>query len=370
MKTNKILNLSLLVILLAGSCKKDNNNMQVIDEKKEVLSYIKSLGFSESSIIDIGNEYVVEGDISFPKNMKIPVNKSLKVEAPLILQDKLMSTLPAIGDSKISQTYTGNLVNADNRINVRIFIDPSITNLTNEINAAIGLWNSVTQAGIFFSIVSGAAYDILIVNEAISGYGLARSPLNGSAGNLVRINTQSMINDGLNPNQMSTVIAHEFGHCIGFRHTDWLQVGESSYGVDDVGTAVNAIEVPNAGGTDVNSIMNSGPNNTLAGVLSNKDAVALWNLYPKISWTIIGPNTIWRGVEYEYWGSNTNGVTFTWTVPSSIGTITSGQGTNHITIETITTGTQLINSNIKLKVVDSNGFSSILSHAITLKSGR
>jgi hypothetical protein len=358
------------MLLAIVSCKKDNNNMQVIDEKEEVLSYIKSLGFSESSIIDIGNEYVVEGDISFPKNLKIPVNKSLKVEAPIILQDKLMTTGPITGSPKISQSYTGNLVNAGNRVNVRIFIEPSITNLTNEINSAIDIWNSVTESGIFFSIVNGGAYDILISNQAISGYGLARSPLNGSAGNLVRINAQSMINDGLNPNQISTVIAHELGHCIGFRHTDWFQIGESSSGVDDVGTAVNAIEVPNAGGTDVNSIMNSGPNNTLAGVLSNKDIVALYNLYPKISWIITGPNTISRGVEYEYRGTNTNGVAFTWTVPSSIGTITSGQGTNHITIETITTGTQLINSNIKLKVVDSNGSSSTLSHAITLKSGR
>lgn len=73
MKTNKIKNLCYSLMLLAiVSCKKDNNNMQVIDEKKEVRSYIKSLGFSESSIIDAGNEYVVEGDISFPKNMKIP----------------------------------------------------------------------------------------------------------------------------------------------------------------------------------------------------------------------------------------------------------------------------------------------------------
>lgn len=281
-----------------------------------------------------------------------------------------MSTGPITGSPKISQSYTGHLVSAANRINVRVFIDPSITNFTNEINNAIGIWNSVTQAGISFNIVSSGAHDILIVNEAINDYGRALFPLSGSAGALVRINTQLMVNDGLNLNQISTVIAHELGHCIGFRHTDWSQIGESSNGADDVGTAVNAIDVPNAGGTDVNSIMNSGPNNTLAGVLSNQDAVALWNLYPKISWTINGPNNISRGVEYDYWGVNTNGVTFTWTVPSSIGTITSGQGTNHITIETISTGTQLINSNIKLKVIDSNGSSSTLSHAITLKSGR
>ncbi len=236
------------MLLAIISCKKDSNNIEVIDENKDVLMYIKSLGYSESSIKDVGNEYVVQGDISFPKNMKIPENKSLKVEAPMILQDKLMSTDPNAGSSKVSQSYTGHLVSVDNRINVRVFIDPSIVNLTNEINNAIGIWNSVTQAGISFSIVSGGTYDILIVNEIFNAYGRARFPLNGSAGSLVRINSQQMLNDGLNSIQISTVVAHELGHTIGFRHTDW-NGNESSIGVDDIGTQVNAFDVPNAGGT-------------------------------------------------------------------------------------------------------------------------
>ncbi|WP_231491238.1 hypothetical protein [Pedobacter sp. Leaf170] len=55
------------MLLVIISCKKDNNNIEVIDENKDVLMYIKSLGYSESSINDVGNEYVVQGDISFPK---------------------------------------------------------------------------------------------------------------------------------------------------------------------------------------------------------------------------------------------------------------------------------------------------------------
>ncbi len=68
MKANKIKNLFyFLMLLVIISCKKDNNNIEVIDENKDVLMYIKSLGYSESSINDVGNEYVVQGDISFPK---------------------------------------------------------------------------------------------------------------------------------------------------------------------------------------------------------------------------------------------------------------------------------------------------------------
>jgi|GEM_PF-1418032 len=272
MKTNKILNLSLLIILLiVVSCRKlSDNDKPKLTQNQELLSYIKSLGFSESVIKDLGDEYQVDGDISFPKNMKIPSNKNIKVENPLKI----------VGRPKISQTYTGHLVDETNRINIRIFINPNLTDLTNEINGAIDLWNNVENSAIYFSIVSSGSYDIEIRNASINAHGKAYFPLNGSAGALVRINSESMANAGFTSIQKKTVIAHEIGHCIGFRHTDWQGI-ESTNGVDDIGTQVTAIEVPNAGGTDPNSIMNSGPNNTLAGVLSAKDKLALINLYPK-----------------------------------------------------------------------------------------
>nr|WP_121272882.1 M57 family metalloprotease [Pedobacter schmidteae] len=281
MKTNKILNLILLIILsFVVSCSKvSDDHKPELTQNQELLSYIKSLGFSESVIKDLGDEYLVDGDISFPKDMKIPSSINMRVENPLTFNSKLMTT-PTVGHSRISQAYTGHLVGETNRINIRIFINSNLANLTNEINGAIGLWNNVENSAIYFSIVSSGSYDIEIRNANISGYGSAYFPLNGSAGALVRINSLSMSNGGLTSSQMKTVIAHELGHCIGFRHTDW-EGREPINGYDDNGTQVTAIEVPNAGGTDTNSIMNSGPNNTLSGVLSAKDKLALINLYPK-----------------------------------------------------------------------------------------
>lgn len=93
---------------------------------------------------------------------------------------------------------------------------------------------------------------------------------------------------------------------------------------------------------------------------------------PAIYTSITGPTTISRGgVEYIYSGKNIpSGATLTWTLPSNIGTITDGQGTSHVTIFTTSTGTQVIDSNIKLKVVDLNGNTKTVSYAIKLKSGR
>ncbi|WP_231491239.1 M57 family metalloprotease [Pedobacter sp. Leaf170] len=266
--------------------------------------------------------------------MKIPENKSLKVEAPIILQDKLMSTGPNAGSSKISQSYTGYLVSSTNRLNFRISIDPSIAAFTNEINDAISIWNGVPESGISFSIVSSGTFDIVIVNQAINGYGLARIPLNGNAGNLVRINTQNIINDGLNPNQMSTVIAHELGHSIGFRHTDWEGV-ESFSGTDDVGKPGDALDVPNAAGTDVGSIMNMGANNILPNGLSTKDILALVNLYPlgtpKINGTgILRANKTYTFTTTYVWPNSV----IDWSIngkPASI-SFANGQGTGTLTV--------------------------------------
>lgn len=92
---------------------------------------------------------------------------------------------------------------------------------------------------------------------------------------------------------------------------------------------------------------------------------------PPIFISIFGPSTISRGVEYSYSGQNIpSGATITWTLPSNIGSITDGQGTHNVTIFTTSNGTQIIDSNIKLKVVDVNGNTKTVSYAIKLKSGR
>lgn len=93
---------------------------------------------------------------------------------------------------------------------------------------------------------------------------------------------------------------------------------------------------------------------------------------PAIYTSISGPSTISRGgIEYSYSAKNIPpGATLTWTLPSSIGTITEGQGTHRVTIFTTLVGTQVIDSSIKLKVVDTNGNTKTVPYAIRLKSGR
>jgi len=200
-----------LVILLAVSCKKgDNKDQPEPPQNLELRSYIKSLGFSESSIKDLGTEYQVEGDIFFPKDMEMPSDRSTKVATSPVLNSKLMGT-PIVGSPKIGQTYTGHLVDLTNRINVRLYIHPNLASLAGEIDAAINLWNVVDNSGIFFTIVPNGAFDIEIRSESISGYGKAYFPLSGRAGALVRVNSESIANAGLNPDQKKQLLLMNLG---------------------------------------------------------------------------------------------------------------------------------------------------------------
>ncbi|RLJ71899.1 M57 family metalloprotease [Pedobacter alluvionis] len=240
-----------MVAVVIAACKKNQETLtsepqETVKNTDKVLQHIKNLGFPESSIVDNGNEYVVEEDIIFPKNMEIPANTGLKTE----------------------QYYTGSIVNATKKLNIRIFVDASMTSMSSEINSAIAQWNAVPNSTLRFSVVRTAPYDILIKNENLGNgvCGQGQFPSGGSAGALVKINKNYIAGNSFA--QRARTICHEFGHCISFRHTNWAAQGES--------TATN---VPGVTGTDALSLMNGGQCGSGATVLSQKDKNATAVLY-------------------------------------------------------------------------------------------
>lgn len=250
MKKSAIFSLVVLLTLFFAACKKSDT--QVITPETEannsdkVLSYILDLGFPATSIVEHPTEYIVEGDISFPKNMIVPE-----------------------GGVKAEQYYTGSLVSAANVVNLRLKIDASMTSMTSEINSAIAQWNNVANCSINWVIVTGTSYDVLITDANLgSGVcGAGTFPSGGRAGNLIRINKAYIASNSFA--QRARTICHELGHNVSFRHTNWASIGESS-----------ATAVPGVGGTDASSIMNGGQCGSGATVLSTKDKQAAVALYP------------------------------------------------------------------------------------------
>jgi hypothetical protein len=246
---NMLFPLVLLLTFSLAACKKSADGpgepQTEYDNAQKVRAYINDLGFPANQVVENENEFIVEGDIVFPKNMEVPEAKV-----------------------KTEQFYTGSLVSATNVTNIRLRIDASMTSMASEINSAIAQWNAVASCNINWTISTSGTYDVLIINSNL-GSGVCGSgtfPSGGRAGGTIRINKALIAGNSFA--QRARTICHEMGHNVSFRHTNWSSIGESS-----------ATAVPGVGGTDANSLMNGGQCGSGATVLSTKDQQAAAALY-------------------------------------------------------------------------------------------
>ena len=239
----------LSALLFTCSCKKDTRqaSSQTENNAKQVLSYIKSLGYLDEHIVDNGKEYIVEGDILFSKSMKVPSKSSSKI-------------------ANTEQYYNGTLVNLLHQFTISVSIDPSMVSQNNEINDAVNLWNGVSGDFVGFTVVpSGGAIVVTAAPAGATYCGSAGFPAGGLPFNQVLVNIPVVA--GQSYAQRMINVAHELGHCIGFRHTN----GDGG---------VFGTPVPGWGGTDGSSIMNGNSCGVLSTVLSAKDIGAVRALYP------------------------------------------------------------------------------------------
>lgn len=251
--------LSLTVILF--SCKKSVQTEAAATNNDPVYNYILKMGYSAKDIQDKGDKYIVDGDIVFDKNSQ-PDYSTL---------DK----------PKTEQYGTANYVGYDVQPSVPIYIDASMSSYSSEVNAAIALWNNVTNCRLKFWVVSlsGVAKIRVYMTGLGSGVcGQAYFPANGQPGAYVMLG--SSLFPYLSYDQRVSVIAHELGHTIGFRHTNWatndgIQSGTSNGAYFD---AMHMLGTPTGG--DPNSIMNGSTCGAAPTALSNFDILAMQVLYP------------------------------------------------------------------------------------------
>ncbi|MBZ4188242.1 M57 family metalloprotease [Niabella beijingensis] len=261
--------LTLLLCVLTFSCKKSdkilNEDQQNKVEKEDhsVYQFIKKLGYSDSEIKDLGSEYLVDGDILFAKN-ELP-NFSIFQQSP-----------------KTKQYGTSYYVGYNIQPNITVRIDPSMSAYASEINGAIDMWNNVTNSRINLTLTSSTSQDILITNSNLgSGIcGAGYFPVDGRPGGLIRINISQIAGNSFAQRQRT--IAHELGHTIGFRHTNWQASGEPIGGqLPDNNAyfyAMHLLGTPTGG--DANSLMNGGECGIGATSLSSYDILAVQFMYP------------------------------------------------------------------------------------------
>ena len=268
----KIFKLPLIVFafsFLAISCKRESIAPQS-DVSQTVLNQIAAQGFSTDHVKKVSNGYLVEGDIILTSENLTQTSSS-----------------PNLLIANEEQYRTTNLVK-----NLPRTITVSVTNLptvySNATDAAIARYNALPGTTITFQRVpSNGNINIVGFNEGPSGgyitLGSSGFPTSdGNPYNQIQLNTNAQAY-GTNPDQgyVTSVIQHEMGHCIGFRHTDYMNRAYSCGGrrVNEGSAGIGAIHIPGTPSkADAGSFMLACSNGTDRTFNAN-DKIAMAYLY-------------------------------------------------------------------------------------------
>jgi hypothetical protein len=254
----------LSVLTIAGvvvmfSCEMENISKNQIPQSD--LNKIAQLGFGTGDVLQVEDGYLVEGDILL---------------TPEMLNSPASHTLMRIAE--VEQYRTTNLVNGPRVITVSVSSQLPVSYVA-ATDEALARFNAQNLTLTFQRVSSGG--DISIVKG--NGQYLASAGFPTSGGqphNSVKVNSRAI--GGQPQSTVATILAHEIGHCIGFRHTDYMSRQYSCGGsaVNEGASTVGAVHIPGTPtGPDSGSWMlaciGSGQNRPF----NNNDKTALDYLY-------------------------------------------------------------------------------------------
>jgi hypothetical protein len=257
----KMLSLAVIAATLF-SCQKQEAPALNEPISQDVLAAISKAGFSTEGVIREEGGYLVEGDI--------------------FIDDNHLRTQPQWGTLTIAETeqyHTTNLVTALPR-EIKISVASKLPNsYVAALDECISRYNAENLQITMSRVSSGA--DISIVSGNGSYLASAGFPTStGNPHNQIKVNSRAIGNQP--QSTVASILAHEIGHCIGFRHTDYMNrqysCGGSPY--DEGTSTVGATHIPGTPtGPDANSFMlsciGSGDNRPF----NNNDKTALNYLY-------------------------------------------------------------------------------------------
>ncbi len=260
------------VLLFLTSCEIDQVQSDEIQQQKDIperiIQKLEEAGFHTNEGLYASEDgYIVENDIFLTK--------------------KEIYELANQHDENDSKHYrTRNLVSGTRTI--RVYIDPALGSFArSSLDEALRRYNALNLRLTFQRTGSATSNDIRIVpatNAALNG-GFARAgfPKNGRPHNLIQMNT-SFYGGSYRLGNTATVITHEIGHCIGFRHTDYANRSFScGSGGNEGQTQYGAVHIPGTPTTHAvaNSWMLACIGRQVNRPFIASDRTALLNLYRK-----------------------------------------------------------------------------------------
>lgn len=214
---------ALTAAVVMVSCQQDESFTSK-EISQATLDKISALGFSTQDVQLAENGYLVEGDI--------------------MLHDHDLEnarTRTHLNAANVEQYRTTNLVSAPRTITVSVSGTVPAA-FSTAVNNALARYNAENLGLTFTRVASGGDINIRIVNTrqyiASAGFPSGGNPYN----EIKYAKTYTTYSDGF----MTTVVAHEIGHCIGFRHTDYMDRSYSCGGStsNEGASTVGAIHIP------------------------------------------------------------------------------------------------------------------------------
>jgi hypothetical protein len=231
-----------LIVLGFTACQKTAEVVSEDEISGEVLQKIRKQGFSNVGVIKAEGGYIVEGDIFLPTNR---------------LDEQPQYILLRAGDEE--QYRTNNLVNTGGGVRtITMFAQQGTctscysAGMIAGLDLAIARYNAENLNIRFQRVTSSTGANIIMrrltrSQERQGVLGSAGFPT--SAGNPYNEILMSGVLEssyGLSTAGIATIIAHEMGHCIGFRHTDYYNRAISCGGAvsNEGASTVGAVLIP------------------------------------------------------------------------------------------------------------------------------
>jgi hypothetical protein len=257
--------------LLVSACSDEEPAAPVGPSTQDpLLPRIAAAGFQTEGIRDLGDSFVVEGDIVLRKSEVAGWSISPAQAAP--------GGIPG----PRFQWHTTNLVGQTPVYGLKVDLSGlgSFLDWQAQARQALADWNAINGSAVY--LVEGSPADITIsagYNSDCGVAALASWPANGQPGPTITVNT----NYCGSPNNSSTRrrnMVHEIGHTLGFRHSNWQGYSCGQYVVESA-SPIGAVQVPGTPATDAASVMNGCTAGASWTGFSANDQLAVRTLYPR-----------------------------------------------------------------------------------------